>query len=74
MTTTIVRTYERYDLLANPEGGPVAHLFHRGATDDYGHWYSLCGRVVPSYRSLSLDDTDHQQVCAMCAQRARRRP
>ena len=70
--TTTHRTYNVHDILANPEGGPVAHLSYQGPHDDYGHWYSLCGRVVPSYRRWTLEDTDHDRVCAACDKKANR--
>jgi len=70
MTTTI-KDYRFFDVLDNPNEGDVAHLSHRGPRDEYGHWYTACGRIVPSYRAWSLAETGHDRVCASCHKKAR---
>jgi hypothetical protein len=70
--TTLTRDYKFHDVL-DGEGG-VAHLSYGGDyLMRYGAWYSLCGRVVPSWRMPALGDTDHDKVCASCHRKATRR-
>jgi len=66
------RQYEWYDVLEDPKGGQVAHLSHRHTLDVWGHWSSLCGRIVPSWHVSSVADTDHGRVCVACDRHARR--
>jgi hypothetical protein len=65
------RLSDRYDVLDDPRGGPVAHLSGRSTPDQWGHWYALCGRIVGSYRAASLADTDHDRLCLGCSRKAR---
>lgn len=69
MKTNIVRTYKRFDVL-DSVGDGVAHLSYLGEPHALGSWYSLCGRVVVSYRRESIEDTDHESVCKSCDAKA----
>jgi hypothetical protein len=70
----IVRDYPAADIL-DTERGDVAHLSgrHDAGVDSWGAWYSMCGRVVPSWRKECLSDTEHSRVCASCAGQLARR-
>lgn len=69
MKVDIARTYKRFDVLDSCGDG-VAHLSYLGDVDAWGSWYSLCGRVVRSYRRSSLQDSDHESVCKSCDTKA----
>ena len=71
-TTNDERLYRWYDVLDNPKGGQVAHLSHRNEFGAWGHWTTLCGRILPSFAAWDLADTDHERVCAACDKYARR--
>lgn len=72
-TTHTTRTYPNHDVLDAPQGGKVAHLSGKHALDEWGNWYTLCGRIVPAYRAANLADTDHARICAGCHRKATRR-
>lgn len=67
-----LRDYARHDVLESVDGTGVAHLSHISTVGEYGSWYSLCGRVVPSWRRVSLHDTEHSSVCLTCERKATR--